>query len=75
LYQADCGLWDESLKTAEEYDYHMRLLSEGKKLGFLDEVTFKYRRHSQQKSIGNVTREFQKNRMEQIEIIKNRYRL
>lgn len=43
LYRMDCGKWDEGLRTGEEYDYHLRLLSEGKKLNHVDSVVCKYR--------------------------------
>ncbi len=42
--------WDESLWTGEEYDYHLNLLLNGAKLGYLDEVTYHYRIHNEQKS-------------------------
>jgi hypothetical protein len=73
LYRTECGLWDESLSTGEEYDYHLRLLSEGRPFGFLDEVTFRYRRHAEQKSIGNVSKAYQDKRAEVIRGIKGRY--
>ena len=42
--------WDESLWTGEEFDYHLNLLLNGAKLGYLDEVTYHYRIHNEQKS-------------------------
>ena len=65
---------DEKLWTAEEYDFNLKLLYHGKRLGFCDEITYLYRHHSEQKSIGNRSTEYQSKRREQVEMIRNRYR-
>lgn len=65
--------FDESLWTGEEYDYHLSLLSKGYKIGFIDEVLYKYRLHNQQKSIGNMDKEYQAKRNKVKQLIKNRY--
>ena len=66
--------WDEELFTGGEYDFNLKLLSLGYKLGFCDKVLYKYRRHDLQKSLGNTSFEYQNARAEQIEMIRNRYR-
>ena len=65
--------FDESLWTGEEFDYNLMLLSKGYKIGFIDEVIFKYRLHEQQKSIGNMNKEYQAKRNNVKQLIKNRY--
>jgi len=65
--------FDVDLLTAEEYEYHLRLLSKGYKIGFIDEVIFKYRLHENQKSIGNLGKEYQAKRNNVKQLIKNRY--
>lgn len=65
MYRADMlkdNLWDESLWTCGEWELHLRLLSSGYKLGFLDSFTYIYRIHSEQKSIGNLSAEYQAKR-------------
>lgn len=81
VYRYDCffgfdsdPLFDESLWTGEEYDFNMRLMSQGCTIGYLDEVTYNYRRHSKQKSLGNTDAKYQAKRKKAIEKIKNRYR-
>lgn len=69
----DSELFNETLTTAEEYDFHLKLLSKGYNLGFLDEVTYYLRQHSDQKSIGNLSVEYQNKRKEIINKIKLRY--
>jgi glycosyltransferase involved in cell wall biosynthesis len=69
----DSVLFDETLTTAEEYDFHLNLLSKGYSLGFLDEVTYTLRQHRDQKSIGNTTTEYQDKRKQIIKEIQNRY--
>jgi glycosyltransferase involved in cell wall biosynthesis len=65
--------FDESLWTAEEYEYHLRLLSKSYEIGFIDEVIFKYRLHQNQKSIGNLDKEYQAKRNNVKQLIKNKY--
>lgn len=76
LYRKDAikevGGFDESLWTGEEYDLHLRLLRNGYKLGFLDKVVFRYRRHGGQKSMGNKAS--LSARRDEIRRIKNKYR-
>lgn len=78
IYKTDLldkfGGWDESLRTAEEYEWHLRLLAGGAKLGFLPKDTYYYRRHEKQKSVGNLDRSYQAKRQEQIQEIRERYR-
>lgn len=65
--------FDEMLWTAEEWEYHLRLLVNGYKLGFLDKYTYIYRRHAEQKSIGNLSPEYQRKRNEVKQHIRNLY--
>jgi len=46
------GMFDESLDCAEEYEFNMRCLQAGMKLGFANSYLYKYRRHAHQKSLG-----------------------
>lgn len=77
MYRADVferfGLMDAKLFTGEEYDFNMMLLSKGAKIGYCDAFLYYYRRHKQQKSLGNLDAEYQAKRREQIEMIKQRY--
>lgn len=68
------GGMDETLWTGEELDLHYRLLSKGYKLGFLDKVVFKYRRHSDQKSTKGTNIRHMAHRKQAILDIKRRYR-
>ena len=68
-YQIDEDLW-----TGEEYDFNMMLMSEGKKIGYINHPLYIYRRHSAQKSLGNTSAEYQAKRKKAIESIKNRYK-
>ncbi len=70
----DKVMWDEDLWTGGEYDFHLKLLHLGYRLGFTDKILYKYRRHSLQKSLGNKDWAYQDKRKEQIEMIRNRYR-
>jgi len=45
-----CGGWDGELKSCEEYDFYLNLLSKGYKFTYLDKVVYKYRIHNRQKS-------------------------
>lgn len=65
--------WDESLWTGGEYDFHLRLLYNGLSLGFCDKVVYLYRRWWGQKSVGNITAEYQQERTNQINEIRCRY--
>ena len=74
LYKTDLGRlfpWDDSLITAEEYDFHLRLLYQGIIPAYLDKVTFRYRRHLEQKSLGVNAN--QKERQRVVESIRARY--
>lgn len=44
--------FDPDLWTGEEYEFNMRLLQKGFKIGYLPSITYVYRRHSRQKSLG-----------------------
>lgn len=74
VYRARCfdnsNVMNEELWTGEEYEFNMRLLKQGFKLGYMDEITYLYRRHSKQKSLGNPTREYQEKRKKEIEKIR-----
>lgn len=49
------GGFDESLHTAEEYDFHLRLMIDGIMPGYCPSLVHKYRRHDKQKSLGRST--------------------
>lgn len=65
-------MWDETLWTAGEYELHLRLLYNGKRLGFVNNYSYLYRRHNNQKSVGSM--EYQRQRQAEIERIRNLYR-
>jgi len=64
--------FDESLTCAEEYDLNMKLLKEGAKIDYVNAITYFYRRHSHQKSLG--VNADQSKRAVIVEQIKQRYR-
>ncbi len=66
--------FDTNLWTGEEYELHLRMLSNGAKLGYMNDVNFFYRLHPKQKSIGNMNEEYQLKRRIEIERIKSLYR-
>ena len=78
VYTSNCfkkfGLFDESLWTGEEFEFNLRILSQGAKIGYLDKILYLYRRHSNQKSTGNKDKEYQTKRKEAIDKIRNKYR-
>jgi len=65
--------FDEELWTGGEWYYNLLLLSKGKSLGFLDKSVYLYRRHSKQKSIGNISTEYQAKRNKVKEEIRCRF--
>jgi hypothetical protein len=46
------GLFNEELTCAEEYEFNLRCLRYGLKLGYTDRILYNYRRHDEQKSLG-----------------------
>ena len=66
------GLFDEKLDCAEEYDFNMRCLSKGMKLGYCNATLYIYRRHDEQKSLGKKVNQIE--RAKRIEAIQNRFR-
>jgi teichuronic acid biosynthesis glycosyltransferase TuaG len=65
------GLFDEKLTTGEEYDFNMKILSQGAKIGYCDETLYLYRRHDEQKSLG--VKSNQKKRQLIIDKIREKY--
>ena len=65
--------WDETLTTAEEYDFNLRKIKEGAKIQYVNEILYFYRIHEKQKSIGNKDKEYQAKRDEVKRMIKLRY--
>jgi GT2 family glycosyltransferase len=65
------GMFDEKLTTGEEYEFNLRLLSMGAKLGYCDSFLYLYRRHMKQKSLGGDTNQFERQKL--IETIKRHY--
>jgi hypothetical protein len=51
----------------------LRLLSENKSIGYVDEILYFYRLHEKQKSIGNKESSYQEERKQIINEIKERY--
>lgn len=70
----DLFTFNPKLWTGEEYDFNLKLLSHGYKLGYLDEMTYQYRRHPLQKSLGNTAADYQAKRAKAIEEIRNQFR-
>jgi GT2 family glycosyltransferase len=68
------GLFNESLWTGEEYEFNLRILSKGAKIGYCNKMLYLYRRHVGQKSIGNMDPEYQAKRKDAIEDIKCMYK-
>jgi len=66
------GLFDETLRSAEEYDFNMRIMKGGAKLGYCNELLYIYRRHDEQKSLGKGID--QAERAIRINQIKDRFR-
>lgn len=65
--------FDEELWTGEEYDFNMKLLAQGFRIGYLPFVNYLYRLHKDQKSIGNKGKLYQGKRQKVINQIKKRY--
>ena len=69
----DLGGYDESLWTAEEYEFHLRCVSKGFKLHYVPKIVFNYRVWASSKSI--VYRRTRKQeREEYIESIRDKFR-
>ncbi len=66
------GMFDEQLQSAEEYEFNLRLLARGCKIGYCDHVIYHYRRHDGQKSLGVGVNQLHRSNV--IEAIRNRYR-
>lgn len=64
------GLIDETLNTAEEYEYNLRCLKAGMRLGYCPKVLAYYRRHPMQKVRTVIKMEKDKER----EMVRKRYR-
>ena len=65
------GLFDESLDCAEEYEFNLRCMYYGLKLGYCPHYLYHYRRHEKQKSLGKGID--QEARKEKIRAIQKRY--
>lgn len=62
------GLFDESLDCAEEYEFNLRCLKHGLKLGYCEHYLYHYRRHEKQKSLGkDVNQEIRKRKIRAIQ--------
>lgn len=68
------GDFNESLWTGEEYEFHLRALFFGCKVGYVDNNLHFYRRHINQKSIGSANKVYQLLRKEHINDFKEWYR-
>jgi len=70
----EVGGWDESLWTGEEYDLHLKLMTKGYKLGYINKTVYKYRLHDNNKSM-NLNEKDKQKRREYIQTkIRNRYK-
>lgn len=69
----EIGWFDQDLWTGEEYEFNLRALSRGLKLGYVNENLYFYRIHPQQKSIGNKNVNYQTHRRKVMTEIKQRY--
>jgi len=68
---------DESLLTGEEYELNLRLLKLGYSFAYVDSLVTNYRIHEQMKSFsgyGEVDPDTKLNRIELIELIRDKYR-
>ena len=65
------GMFDESLWTGEEYEFNLRILSMGAKIGYCNAFLYYYRRHDNQKSLGKKSNQVE--RTKEIERIKRLY--
>lgn len=76
MYRADVferfGMFDESLWTGEEYEFNLRIMSQGAKLGFCESFLYIYRRHDEQKSLGRKANQHE--RKKAIRAIRSKYR-
>lgn len=67
------GLFDETLWTAEEFEFNLRCLYHGMKLGYAPHFLYLYRRHEKQKSLGNQDKEYQASRQRVVQQIREKY--
>ncbi len=63
------GYFDETLEQAQTYDFHLRILSMGAKVGYINEFLVYYQRHDKQLSFGSK----KEKRREILSLIKSRY--
>ena len=68
------GGFSENLWTGEEYELNLRIMAGGVQLAYCDAVLYRYRRHHLQKSLGNMSREYQARRKEAIQAIRDLHR-
>ena len=69
----DLGSYDESLWTAEEYEFHLRCVSKGFKLHYVSKIVFNYRVWENSKSI-RCRKYRKKERQAYIESIRDKFR-
>lgn len=67
------GLFDETLWTAEEFEFNLRCLYHKMKLGYAPHFLYLYRRHEKQKSLGNMDKEYQDSRQRVVQDIREKY--
>lgn len=67
----DFGDFDETLWTGEEYEFNLRILSMGAKIGYCSKFLYYYRWHENQKSLGRKAN--QALRTQEINRIKKMY--
>jgi len=59
------GGFNQALDTAEEMEFHLRILTAGYRIGYVNEFLHYYRRHPRQKSVGKNVNQAIRNRVKQ----------
>lgn len=68
------GGFDENLWTGEEFEFHLRILKAGAKIGYINSFLYRYRRHATQKSVGKLSPFSKVDRIAEICRIRNKHR-
>ena len=62
----EIGGYDNNLKFAEEYDFHLNLLFHNKKISYIDQMVHFYRRHQEQKGSTSLSPEQKKDKQKYV---------
>ena len=68
------GGFNEKLWTGEEYEFNLRIMSAGVQIAYCDQVLYLYRRTHLQKSLGNMSKDYQAARQQAIGAIRDMHR-